>query len=210
VDIIIRNLSKSFDGRTLWKNLNYNISAGKMTAITGKSGSGKTTLLNCIGLLENIDTGQVIFGENDVTRSSYRKKLKLFRHTIGFLFQNYGLISEWTVDKNLDIALEYSKIPKNRRTGDKLRILEYVGLKSKAHAKVYSLSGGEQQRVALAKLVLKEAKIILCDEPSAALDEDNANIVVSLLKDLAYKGCTVIISTHDKSVVSQCDETIEL
>ncbi|MDR2748351.1 MAG: ATP-binding cassette domain-containing protein, partial [Bifidobacteriaceae bacterium] len=148
--------------------------------------------------------------DKDVTNLNYFSKKYFFRNTLGFLFQNYGLIDTWTVNQNLNIALAYKKFKRAEREEKKLLSLRKVAISGKKNKKVYTLSGGEQQRLALARLILKDAKIILCDEPSAALDADNVQNIIDILKTLAKEGAIVVISTHDQFVVNQCDRQINL
>jgi putative ABC transport system ATP-binding protein len=169
-----KNINKTFGNKVIWENVSLNFQPSKITAITGESGKGKTTLLNCLGLLESIDTGQIILDNQDVTNFSESKKRILYRDIYGFLFQNYGLIDNESIKVNLKVALHSSKLDKPKQENAMTQILEKVGLSYLSlGTKIYTLSGGEQQRVALARCLLKQPKIILSDEPSAALDEVN-------------------------------------
>ena len=179
-----------------------------MVAITGPSGVGKSTLLNIIGLIDKPDSGEVIICNNKNPYNKEKLKLKLFRDNIGYLFQNYALVDNYTVSKNLDIALEYVKNKDKKRLKEKA--LERVGLLDKLNNKVFELSGGEQQRVALARLMLKEKDIILADEPTGSLDEDNRDIILKLLKQLNNEGKTIVLVTHDKAVANICDREINI
>lgn len=201
-------IGKSFGGRKVWDNLSFQAERGEMVAISGPSGSGKTTLLNCVGLLETLDNGRLRIGRQDVSRLNQRQKRRLFRDYIGFLFQNYGLVDSWTVDQNLDVALTYSKLRKRDKAREKSKTLARVGLTGREREKIFTLSGGEQQRVALARLLLKRPKLILADEPTGSLDRANADTVMAILSDCASDGSLVMISTHDPLVIAKCDRTI--
>lgn len=201
-------ISKKFGDRSVWSNLSFVAYHGEMIAISGPSGSGKTTLLNCVGLLDTVDEGTLHLGERDVSRLSHRQKRQHFKDQIGFLFQNYGLVDSWTVDQNLDIALTYSKLGRQYKARKKLDALARVGLSDRGNDKVFTLSGGEQQRTALARLLLKRPKLILADEPTGSLDRANANTVMAILSDCVSDGALVLISTHDPLVIEQCDRTI--
>lgn len=204
------HIGKDFSGRSVWSNISFRVSPGCMVAITGQSGSGKTTLLNCIGLLEEVSSGTLSMGDFDVSRLNRRKKKLFYRNVLGFLFQNYGLVESWSVNKNLSIALEYSKLDRNEGRIAKQRALEKVNLSEIKDERIFTLSGGEQQRVALARLLLKRPSIILADEPTGALDDKNSQVVMDVLRECSSAGVSVLISTHDNRVVDRCDDSISL
>ena len=206
--IELKNINKNYGNKYLFKNLNFSIKKGEMIAITGASGSGKSTLLNIIGLIDNPNSGEVSICGNKNPYDKEKIKLNLFRNNIGYLFQNYALVDNYTVSKNLDIALEYVKGKDKKKL--KEEALDKVGLLDKLNNKVFELSGGEQQRVALARLILKENDIILADEPTGSLDEDNKAIILRLLKELNNEGKTVVVVTHDKVVADMCDREINI
>ena len=206
--IKLENIYKKFEDKDIFSDFNLIINKGEMVAITGESGKGKSTLLNIIGQLEKPDSGDVIIQGVKNAFKSEKELVKLFRYTIGYLFQNYALIEQATVNKNLDIALEYIKSSDKKQM--KNEVLERVGLKDKLNSKVYQLSGGEQQRVALARLMLKKNDIILADEPTGSLDVTNRGHVLSILKDLNDEGKTIVIVTHDPEVSKQCNRVIAL
>lgn len=204
----IRNLSKSFGSRLLWKDLTFSVRSGQMIALTGPSGSGKSTLLNCIGLLEKPDNGVIEVNGRDITRY-HSRATRLFREkTLGYLFQDYALIDNATIEENLNIALLH-RSARVKRTAIS-QALRQVGLADRERELVYRLSGGEQQRVALARLIVKNPAIILADEPTGALDHDNADMVIHTLRDMAESGGVVIIATHSDQVANACDGTIQL
>ena len=206
--IELKNINKSYSNKYLFKNLDFSIKKGEMVAITGPSGVGKSTLLNIIGLIDKPDSGEVVICSNKNPFDKEKVKLKLFRDNIGYLFQNYALVDNHTVSKNLDIALEYVKNKNKKRL--KEEALEKVGLLDKLNNKIFELSGGEQQRVALARLMLKEKDIILADEPTGSLDEDNRDIILKLLKQLNDEGKTIVLVTHDKTVANMCNREINI
>lgn len=206
--ITATNISKRFGERTVWSDLSFTAYEGEMVAISGPSGSGKTTLLNCIGLLDTIDEGTLRIGNYDVSQISRRQKRQQFKNHMGFLFQNYGLVDSWTVKQNLDVALTYSKLGRQDKKREKTNALARVGLSGRENDKVFTLSGGEQQRVALARLLLKRPKLILADEPTGSLDRANADAVMAVLSDCVAGGAVVLISSHDPLVIGQCDRTI--
>ncbi|MDV6278385.1 ATP-binding cassette domain-containing protein [Rhodococcus erythropolis] len=193
-------MSKKFGSRDILSNVSLSVESGSMSAITGPSGSGKSTLLNCVGLLEKPDTGTIRIDGTDTTNLSKRQRLQFFRYSLGYLFQNYALVDSESVDYNLDIATRY--VPHQRTSQLKRQALDFVGLDSiYTRQKIYELSGGEQQRVALARLVLKRPSVILADEPTGALDADNRSIVLDALQKMSGNGATVLIATHDDTVI---------
>ena len=205
----VRNVAKSYGQRELWSSLSFSVEAGHMTALVGPSGAGKSTLLNCLGLLESPDSGQILVQGRDITRFRRGSARRFRRDTLGYLFQNYALIENASIRANLEVALPSWR----RRRAERQRydeILERVGLLGREKETVYRLSGGEQQRVALARLLLKRPPVILADEPTGALDDGNAETVVTILRDLAASGCAVIIATHNHRVEELCDSTLRL
>ncbi|MDR2748498.1 MAG: ATP-binding cassette domain-containing protein [Bifidobacteriaceae bacterium] len=207
--IELQNLSKSFGDKRLFNNVSAIFEPATMNAITGKSGTGKTTLLNCITLLEKIDSGVILYDGKQVQNLSHSKQIALYRKTVSFVFQNYGLVDDWTVAENLKLPLTFNSSKADKKESI-CKALELVGLKGKDQMRVYSLSGGEQQRVAIAAAILKDAKVIFCDEPSAALDSENVELVLNILDALREQGRTILISSHDSNVVSRCQNVYQL
>ncbi len=204
------SVSKSYADHVVLDNMNMAVGEGEMVAITGKSGSGKTTILNIMGLLEKQDSGVIkLFGDKSPRIGSVGAN-KLLRTRLSYLFQNCALIDEDTVDYNLEIPLIYSK--KTRREKQELKIdaLKKVGLNISLKQKVYELSGGEQQRVAIARILLKPCELILADEPTGSLDSENRNEIMRILRELNNAGKTIIIVTHEQYVAEACDRTINL
>lgn len=201
--ININNLCKAYGDNIIFKNYSLRIEAGEMVIISGESGSGKTTLLNIIGALEPFDSGSITVDGLDVGDP---KSLKdYFARYVGFIFQNFVLIDEMTVKQNLGL------IKKTNASGMSIaEALERVGLSSKINSKVYTLSGGEQQRVALARLMIKKCSIILADEPTGSLDRRNSEHVLSILKSLNDEGKTVLLATHDESIINRGRRVISL
>lgn len=175
-----------------------------MLALVGASGTGKTTLLNCMGLLENPTAGQVWFEDTDLTRLGPGGRRRFRRDHLGYLFQNYALIENATVRDNLDVAR------RRRRGGDPAEALERVGLAGREKETVHHLSGGEQQRVALARLLVKQPSLVLADEPTGALDRDNEEMVVEHLREMSRGGCAVVVATHNDRVRDACDAAFEV
>ncbi len=196
-------LSKRFEGRVLFENFNFKIESGEFVCFSGVSGCGKTTLLNMIGMIEPFDSGKLLIdGEAMVTP---KQRMQYFRKKLGFLFQNFALVENKTVEQNLKL------IRKQDRTNLTMEeALKRVGLSGVLKQKVYTLSGGEQQRVALARLFFKQSEIILADEPTGSLDEANANRIMQILKELHQEGKTIILVTHDEKIKKMAERVIEL
>lgn len=206
--IIVDKICKKYGQKNIFDNFSLTINDGEMVAIMGESGKGKTTLLNIIGLIDCPDSGNIVINGMKNPWKKENDRINLFRYTIGYLFQNYALIDNETVNKNLDIALEYIK--DNDKKLKKVQALKRVGLEDKINNKIFELSGGEQQRVSIARLLLKKNNIILADEPTGALDDLNKDKIISLLRDLNKEGKTILIVTHDKKVANKCDRIINL
>lgn len=201
--IELNNVNKKYGDKVLFSNYNLHIAKGEFVVISGESGSGKTTLLNMIGALERIDSGQITVEGIDIMRR--RNQLSYYRNTVGFLFQNFVLLEENTVYQNLNMIRKG-----NRSTISIQEALEKVGMSDFVNAKVYTLSGGEQQRIALARLMVKKCDLILADEPTGSLDQKNAKKVMSILKQMNEKGTTIILVTHSEELKQQGGRVIEL
>lgn len=201
--IEIKNISKTFEGQKLYEDFSLKIENGEFVVITGESGCGKTTLLNMIGAIEKTDSGTILIdGKNVMDR---KNRLEYFRKGVGFLFQNYALIDNKTVKENLKIVKGKCK---NNVSIEKA--LKRVGLEEKVNTKVYKLSGGEQQRAAIARLMIKECSVVLADEPTGSLDWQNGKIVINLLKQLQEEGKTIIMVTHDLRLRQFGSRVVEL
>ena len=201
--IEIRHLYKSFEEKQLFSDLNLTIDDGEFVVFWGESGCGKTTLLNMIGSLEKIDKGEILINNKNIfLRKNQREYLK---NEVGFLFQNFALIESKTVRENLDMVKK--QVRSEYSVG---QALEYVGLSDVIDKKVYKLSGGEQQRVALARLMIKKCSVILADEPTGSLDPNNADKVIELLKSLNGMGRTIVLVTHVEKYKQMGFRTIEI
>ncbi|MBM7645993.1 putative ABC transport system ATP-binding protein [Scopulibacillus daqui] len=204
--IKLENIDKTFGQKRIFNQYNLTIKKGDFIAVTGKSGAGKTTLLNLAGLLEEPTDGDIIV-ENKKNPSK-KEIMYLQRHHFGYLFQNYALIENTTVEKNLKIALAYQR--KKQASFEIEEALKKVNLAGYQKKKIFELSGGEQQRVALARVIVKDASYIFADEPTGNLDRENRDIVFSILKDLNREGRTVVFVTHDLELAEKADTVISL
>jgi len=207
----IMDVTKKYGDRVIFDHINMEIREGEMTALIGPSGCGKSTLLNMIGLLEDFSNGKVrIFGK-EIPRINSRKATMLRRNTVNYLFQSSALVGDMTVYQNLMLAMHFVRISQKEKEIRINRMLHEVGLPKMKSAVVNTMSGGEQQRVALARTLLKPGKLILADEPTGALDEKSAEKVFLLLRDLCvqYKK-TVIMVTHNMELAQQVDQVVNL
>lgn len=208
--IEIKNLKKSYGSHVVIKNLNLKIEDNEMIAIVGASGCGKSTLLNIIGQIDSQYSGEVIINNLNTHRFSKNKKEEFIRYNINYLFQNFALIESLTVNENLLIGLEYVNISKQEKNKKISEALKKVNLENYSNKKIFELSGGEQQRIALARIMLKPGNIVLADEPTGNLDKKSSQLVMDLLKKLQKDGKTIIIVTHSEEVAKQCDRVIKL
>lgn len=204
------NISKAFKRNTVIDNISLSVEKGEMVSITGTSGKGKTTLLNMIGLISKPSSGTIKINGKSIRNINSKNAMLMRRNAIGYLFQNYGLVDDESVLWNLKLALTYKKIKsgeKIKSIDDLLRKFDMLSLKNK---KVYQLSGGEQQRIAIIRLILQDCDIILADEPTGSLDIQNRDMVLSHLRELNKLGKTVVIVTHDMEVANQCSRIINI
>ncbi|MEG2923554.1 MAG: ABC transporter ATP-binding protein [Oscillospiraceae bacterium] len=201
--IEITSLKKSYGEHVIFNNFSANIKDNEFVIFSGSSGCGKSTLLNILGWIEAYDSGSVTVDGFNLSKKNQR--LKYYREKVGFLFQNFALVDNKTVKQNLDMVHKEA-----RTTLDVKDALSAVGLPDVLNQKVYTLSGGEQQRVALARLMMKKCDIILADEPTGSLDRKNADIVTEILKKLQENGKTIIVATHDEQMKKCGDRVIVL
>lgn len=206
--IELKDISKSYGEHNVLEGFSDIFSTGEMVALVGKSGSGKSTLLNIIGLLENSDSGEIIYKGQSISNIDSKQAMRIRRYGLGYVFQNFALVENETVLENLKLALEY------RKEANKMSLIEEAlnnfGLKDYVNHKVYQLSGGQQQRIAMARVELKPCDIILADEPTASLDRENGAVVMETLKRYREEGKLVVIATHDMEIANECDRVINL
>lgn len=203
--IQLKNVSKSFKDIYILKNINLTIKEKAFVVIKGKSGQGKSTLLNILGLLETPTEGQIIYKNQSIASKSQIRKFK--KEDIAYIYQNYGLLENKTVLANLMLPLNISKkdMPKI------IEIIQSVGLQKEIlKRKVYTCSGGEQQRIAIARAILKDPTVIFADEPTGNLDEKNAHDVINIFQYLNRQGVTIIMATHSQNFFDIGTELIDL
>lgn len=188
------------------KDVNFEIGKGEICVIVGQSGAGKTTLLNILGGMDKLTGGEVYLDGKDVSKYNKKQLAEYRRRDIGFVFQFYNLIPNLTALENVEIASQLSKEPLNPE-----EVLEQVGLKERRNNFPAQLSGGEQQRVSIARALAKNPKLLLCDEPTGALDYETGKSVLKLLQDCSRKSkMTVVIITHNSALTAMADRVIRV
>ena len=194
--IQIKHLKKSFDDLEVLKDINMDIHEGEVVCIIGPSGSGKSTFLRCINQLETPTGGEILYKGEDLCDK--KADIRTFREEVGMVFQRFNLFPLKTVLGNVMMAPVLTKHMDKAGAHEKaIELLEKVGLSSKANAKPHMLSGGQQQRVAIARALAMEPKALLFDEPTSALDPELVGEVLSVMRDLAKEGMTMVIVTHE-------------
>jgi len=207
--IELQHIWKQFGSRIIFSDLNLNFQSGMVYALIGDSGCGKTTLLNMLAKLETFDKGEIVYKGKSLTSI---KNEEFYRNELGYLFQNFGLLESQTIRENLELGLigkkQNKKQEKERLLLQALQAvrLDYLSL----NQKIYELSGGEAQRVALAKIILKDPPLILADEPTASLDPKNSKEIMEILLELRNANRTIIIATHNPSIWKMADQVIHL
>ena len=209
--ITLNNITKSFGSLQVLKGIDLQIEKGEVVSIVGPSGAGKTTLLQILGTLDTPDTGSVRIDDTDVTRLSEKEMARFRNQHLGFVFQFHQLLPEFTALENVMIpALIANKNQKETRARAQ-ELLDFLGLADRAEHKPNELSGGEKQRVAVARALMNKPSVILADEPSGSLDTKNKDELHQLFFDLRNQlGQTFVIVTHDEGLAALTDRTIHL
>ena len=203
----VKNVSKIYGDLHALKDVSFTIRKGEWVAIMGSSGSGKSTIMNIIGCMDKPTMGEVILDGQDITKESQTSLTKIRREKIGLIFQQFHLIPYLTALENVMVAQYYHSIPDEQEA---LQALERVGLKDRAKHLPSQLSGGEQQRVCIARALINSPEIILADEPTGNLDEVNEKIVIDILTQLHKEGSTILVVTHDLEVGDVAERKIIL
>lgn len=203
----VKNVSKIYGDLHALKEVSFQVRKGEWVAIMGSSGSGKSTMMNIIGCMDKPSIGEVILDGQDITKESQNSLTKIRREKIGLIFQQFHLIPYLTALENVMVAQYYHSIPDEQEA---LQALERVGLKDRAKHLPSQLSGGEQQRVCIARALINSPEIILADEPTGNLDEVNERIVIDILTQLHKEGSTIIVVTHDLEVGDVAERKIIL
>lgn len=205
--IQLKNVSKKYGPVSALDNISLQIDKGELLAVMGPSGSGKTTLLNIIGCLDKPSGGSVIIEGVDVSTLAKRELTKKRRDTIGLVFQQFHLIPHLTAVENVMLAQYYHSLPEKEEA---LEALARVGMDQRAHHFPSQLSGGEQQRVCVARALINRPAVILADEPTGNLDEGNESLVMDLFKELHGEGHTIVLVTHDQAIGRLASRRIRL
>ena len=208
--IEFRNVSKIYkmgevEIRAL-DDISFSIDKGEFVVVLGNSGAGKTTILNILGGMDTVSAGHVVVDGNDISQATDRQLCDYRRYDIGFVFQFYNLVQNLTARKNVDLAVQLCKDPLDSRS-----VLKMVGLEDRMNNFPSQLSGGEQQRVAIARAVAKNPKLLLCDEPTGALDYKTGKQVLKVLQDMCFKeNMTVVMITHNGALADMGQKIIRV
>ena len=204
--IEIKNLSKIYkNGKHKFyalNNISLNIKSGEFLMITGRSGCGKSSLLNIIGLIDDFDSGDYFLYGQNIKQINKKQLAKTRLNQIGYIYQSFNLINELNCLDNIQLIQGYAGISKLERQKNAKSLISRVGLSKKANSYPSELSGGEQQRIAIARAISNNPKIILADEPTGNLDYNTGLEIMSLLKELNKQGITIIMVTHDRDLLS--------
>jgi putative ABC transport system ATP-binding protein len=203
----LRDISKAYGPLQALKDINLTVRQGEWLAIMGPSGSGKTTMMNIIGCMDKPSSGQLILDGVNISRESGRNLTAIRRDKIGLIFQQFHLVNYLTALENVMVAQYYHSMPDEKEA---MEALERVGLASRARHLPSQLSGGEQQRVCIARALINYPMLILADEPTGNLDEANEQIVIDIFKKLHAEGSTIIVVTHDPEVAEDAGRTVVL
>lgn len=206
-----QNISKSYGKLQVLENLNIEIKEKEIAAIVGKSGSGKSTLLHILGTLDQADFGEILIDGIDITKLSQKEMAQFRNEKIGFIFQFHHLLGEFTALENVCLPAFIAGIGKNDAESRAKELLGYLGMQDRLDHKPNELSGGEQQRVAVARSLINRPKIVFADEPTGNLDDNTSQdlfeMILQLRKDFNQ---TFVIVTHSKEIASRCDRTLTL
>jgi putative ABC transport system ATP-binding protein len=215
LDVVARGLSHSYAGPSgevpVLRSLDVTVPKDGYAALVGSSGAGKTTLLCLIGGLERVQTGSLHVGGHDVASLEGDALAAYRRSTVGFIFQNFGLLDALTALENVELAAMLDGERPGRRRARAAELLDAVGMMPRAAHRPGALSGGERQRVAIARALVNGPRLVLADEPTGNLDDDTSEEVMVLLESMrSVQGCTLLVVTHDREIAGRADQVLEL
>lgn len=199
-----KKIGIEISGKTIFSNISLEINPNEMIAITGPSGRGKTTLLNCLGLIQPVNSGDILIENQNASKWKEKEKTSFWKDKAAFIYQDYGIIEDENISYNVTLNKQQAKAKIVEE------ILHTVGLGGRGQEMAAVLSGGEKQRLGVARAIYKKASIIYADEPTASLDQMNREVIINLLRKCSENGASVIIATHDERLVSVCDRSINL
>lgn len=214
--LVVKDVTKQFkqgdDTVTALNKLSFTVNDGEFVSIVGKSGAGKSTLLGVLGALDTPTSGSIEIGDTDIAKLSDHKLISYRNTSIGFVFQSYNLIPNLTAIENVMLPMEFAHVPPKERRDRALQLLEEVGIvDGREQRKPGKLSGGEQQRVSIARALANQPKLILADEPTGNLDSENGKMIFDLLHKLSRsENTTVVVVTHDLDIAGKTDRTFTL
>lgn len=192
------------------KDVNFSMEEGEYVAIMGPSGSGKSTLMNIIGCLDQATKGSFVLDGKDISSCSENEMADIRLHKLGFVFQSFHLLPKQSALSNVEMPLNYAKVPKRERRERALKALDRVGLSDRVSFMPNQLSGGQMQRVAIARAMVNNPKLLLADEPTGALDSKSGAQVMELFKKLNEEGVTVLMITHDSEIAAHANRVVTI
>ena len=208
------SLARKFEsgGSEVWavRNVSLDVGEGELLALTGRSGSGKTTLLNLLSGLDRPTDGAALFRGQDLSRLPERELVEFRRRNIGFVFQSFGLMPLLSAHENVELPLHITGVSWRERRRRAQDALESVGLGPRAKHRPYELSGGEQQRVSIARALVTGPEVVFADEPTGELDTTTARSIIDILRRISAEGTTVIVATHDLALAAAGDRQLEM
>jgi putative ABC transport system ATP-binding protein len=208
---IKRVFGKGSGAVTVLKGVDIHLPSGKLVALKGRSGSGKTTLINLLSALDKPTEGTILFDGRDLTSMTDSQRDAVRRTEMGLVFQSFALIPLMSAYENVEFVLRIAGIPANERKSAAIEALDHVGLKPRMHHRPFEMSGGEQQRTAIARAIAHKPKLILADEPTAELDSRTGLHIIKVFRDLVEQiGITVVLTTHDPAIMEIVDQVYEL
>ncbi len=210
----LENIHKSYpmgnQSLHVLQGIDFSVESGELVSIMGASGSGKSTLLNIIGILDNQDEGSYTLDGRQISRISETAAAELRNRHIGFIFQSFNLLGFKNAAENVALPLYYQGVRRRKRNAIAVKYLEMVGLADRAEHVPSEMSGGERQRIAIARALIAEPSIILADEPTGALDSHTSSEVMQILKDLNDDGKTILIVTHEAEIAAQTKRIVHM